>query len=341
MRLSVKQSILAGLALVTSLYSPAPAQTTLTGQAAMKFLNIGIGARAAGMGYSFVTTTDDIGTVFWNPAGIAQLTGTRAFVDVNSWIADIKQFSFAASHNLGNLGVVGLTFTIMDYGEINGTAIELSAANSGSFEYIETGPVKVTNYAAGITFASAISTQFSVGGTVKYVYSGLGSNLIMQPSGQETIDNTISTLAFDFGTTFNTGFRDLTFSMSLRNFSGEIRYPRMTQGFYLPVVFTLGFSIDAVTVIDPQETTHSLVISVNGQHPTDYLEKASFGAEYSFNHQWFLRAGYKVNYSIEGLSFGLGARIPFSGAEMLQFDYGYSVMTYFDGVHRISLGVVL
>lgn len=341
MRLSAPTSLLASLALMTSLSAMSLGQTTLTGQAAMKFLNIGIGARAAGMGYSFVTNTDDLGAVFWNPAGIAHLDGTRAFIDVNSWIADIKQFSFAASHDLGDLGVVGLTFTTMDYGEINGTAIELSAASSGSFEYVETGPVKVTNFAAGITYARAISTQFAVGAQVKYAYSGLGSNAIIQSGGQEIIDNTVSTLAFDFGTTFNTGWRDLTFSMSLRNFSREIRYPRMTQGFYLPVVFTLGFAIDAITLIDPGETSHSLVIAVNGQHPTDYLEKASFGAEYSFEHQWFLRAGYKLNYSIEGLSFGLGARIPFSGAESLQFDYAYSVMEYFDGVHRISLGLIL
>jgi hypothetical protein len=316
-------------------------QTKLTGQSAMKFLSIGVGARAAGLGYSFVTNTDDITTLFWNPAGAANLTGTRAFVDVNQWISDIKQFSFAATHHLGDYGVVGLSFTIMDYGDIPGTAIELSAVNSGSFEYIETGPVKVRNYVAGLTYAKAISREFSVGGQVKYVYSGLGSNTIIQTSGEETIDNTVSTLAFDFGTTYRTGFRDLTFSMSLRNFSREIRYPRMTQGFYLPLVFTLGFSIDAVTLVDPGNTIHSLVVSVNGQHPTDYLEKASIGAEYSFDHQYFLRAGYKINYSIENVSFGLGARVPFAGAESLQFDYAYSLMKYFDGVHRISIGLVL
>ena len=115
MRLSAPTTLLASLALMTSLTATSPAQTTLTGQAAMKFLNIGIGARAAGMGYSFVTNTDDLGVVFWNPAGIAHLHGTRAFIDVNSWIADIKQFSFAASHDLADLGVVGLTFTTMDY----------------------------------------------------------------------------------------------------------------------------------------------------------------------------------------------------------------------------------
>jgi len=316
-------------------------QTKLTGQSAMKFLSIGVGARAAGLGYSFVTTTDDIASLFWNPAGIATLSGTRAFVDVNQWISDIRQFSFAASQNLGDFGVVGLGFTIMDYGDIPGTAIELSAVNSGSFEYVETGPVKVSNYVLGLAYAKAISQEFAVGGQIKYVYSGLGSNTIIQTGGQETIDNTVSTLAFDFGTTYNTGFRDLTFSMSLRNFSREIRYPRMTQGFYLPLIFTLGFSIDAVALIDPGATVHSLVLSFNGQHPTDYLEKVSIGAEYSFDHRYFLRAGYNINYSIENITFGLGARVPFSDAEILQFDYAYSVMKYFDGVHRISLGIVL
>ena len=120
----------------------APAQTTLTGQAAMKFLSIGVGARAAGLGYSFSTYRDDISTIFWNPAGVATLGGTRVFVDMNQWISDIQQYSFAVSHAFGEIGVVGLSFTTMDYGDIPGTAIELSAVGSGSFEYVETGVPK-------------------------------------------------------------------------------------------------------------------------------------------------------------------------------------------------------
>lgn len=327
--------------LVAMLPLGAGAQTRLTAQTAMKFLSIGVGARAGGLGYSFITNTDDLASIFWNPAGLANLHGTRAFLDVNQWISDIKQFSFAASENLGDYGVVGVSFTTMDYGDIPGTAIELSAVNSGSFEYIETGQVKVSNYAIGLAYAKAISREFSVGGQVKFVYSGLGSNTITQPGGDENIDNTVSTLAFDLGTTYNTGFHDLTFSMSLRNFSREIRYPHMSQGFYLPLVFTLGFSIDAINLVDPGNVVHALVLSVNGQHPTDYLERASLGAEYSFNRQYFLRMGYAINYSIDGLTFGIGARVPFSGAESLQFDYSYSPMKYFAGVQRISLSVVL
>ena len=234
--------------------------------------------------------------------------------------------------------MLGLSFTTMDYGDIPGTAIVLSAANIGAFEYVETGNIKVRNYALGLAYARAISSEFSVGGQIKYVYSGLGSNTIILAGNKETIDNTVSTLAFDFGTTYNTGFHGLTFSMSLRNFSSEIRYPRMSQGFYLPLIFTLGFSLDVINMIDPSSQRHSLVLSAAGQHPTDYLEKASFGAEYSFEHQYFFRAGYKINYSIESLALGLGVRVPFPGADFIQFDYGYSMMEYFGGVHRLSLG---
>jgi hypothetical protein len=335
-------TLAAAVALLSGMFvSTAPAQTKLTSQSTMNFLSIGIGARSSALGYSFITNTDDISSIFWNPAGIARLSGTRAFVDVNEWISDIKQFSFAGSQNFGDYGVLGLSFTTMDYGDIPGTAIELSAVSSGGFEYIETGPVKVQNYALGITYAQAISNEFSVGGQVKYAHAGLGSNTILQGGGESTINNDLSTLAFDLGSTYNTGFHDLTFSMALRNFSREVRYPYMSQGYYLPLVFTLGFSIDVVNLVDPGNARHSLQISVNGEHPTDFLEKASIGAEYSFDRQYFLRAGYMINYSVERVAFGLGARIPFSGSETLQFDYAYSLMKYFDGVHRFSISVVI
>lgn len=341
MRHQQRIGIAAVLLLVALGATVSPAQTTMTGQAAMKFLGIGVGARAAGLGYSFVTFGDDISTIFWNPAGIANLTGTRAFLDVNQWIADITQFSFAGSHHFDEWGVVGVSFMIMDYGEIHGTAIELSTAGSGSFEYIETGPVKVANYVIGLTYARAISREFSVGGQVKYVYSGLGSNTIVQSSGTQTIENNVGTLAFDVGTTYDTGFRGLVFSMAVRNWSREIRYPQMTQGFYLPLVFTLGVAIDAVDVFDPEESPHALIVSANGLHPTDYLEKACFGLEYAYDQQWFLRAGYKVNYSVEDWSFGVGARVPFGEGQLVQFDYAYCLMKYFSGVQRLSLSMTL
>ena len=108
----------------------AQGQTTFAAQGIMNFLNIGIGAKAAGMGYSFITDASDPSDIFWNPAGLARLNGTQGFLDINDWIADIKQYSFAFSQDLGNAGVLGLSFTSMDYGTMYGTTIDLSAATT-------------------------------------------------------------------------------------------------------------------------------------------------------------------------------------------------------------------
>jgi hypothetical protein len=323
--------------IISVLLGQSEAQTKLSAQSVMKFLNISIGARAAGMGDSFINNGDDISVAFWNPAGIGQINGFNTMVEMNRWISDVSQYSFVASKDIGDLGVFGVTFTMMDYGEIHGTTIDLVSAGSGAFEYIETGNVSVSNFALGLVYARAISNQFSIGGQVRYVYSGLGSNLIQSTGSPEKLDNNLSALAFDLGTRFNTEFKDLTFSMSLRNFSGEVRYPRMSQGYYLPLLFTLGFSIDAAALIFPENVMHSLVVSVNGLHPMDYSEKMNIGAEYGFQKQFFLRGGYKFNYSIESYSTGIGLRYPISNEEYLQFDYSFSAIKYFNGVHRISI----
>ncbi|MCJ7813427.1 hypothetical protein MUP95_08970, partial [bacterium] len=45
-------------------------------QAAVLFLMISPGARAAGMGEAFVALADDATAAYWNPAGLAQLNAT-------------------------------------------------------------------------------------------------------------------------------------------------------------------------------------------------------------------------------------------------------------------------
>jgi hypothetical protein len=63
------------------------------------------------------------------------------------------------------------------------------------------------------------------------------------------------------------------------------------------------------------------------------------GAEYSFSDQVALRAGYKVDYDSEGLTYGGGVRVDLSGWPV-SMDYSYGkVNEYLNNVHRISLGV--
>ena len=46
-------------------------------------LGMGIGARAMSMGGAFTAVADDASAVFWNPAGLAQLTDNQLFLSVD------------------------------------------------------------------------------------------------------------------------------------------------------------------------------------------------------------------------------------------------------------------
>jgi hypothetical protein len=48
--------------------------------------------------------------------------------------------------------------------------------------------------------------------------------------------------------------------------------------------------------------------AVDVTHPNDNMERAHFGAEFSFFDRLFLRGGYKLNYDDQKFAFGAGAK---------------------------------
>ena len=312
-------------------------QTRLTAQSIMKFLNLGIGAKYSGMADTYVSKSPDASIVFWNVAGLADVENNSLFFDQNYWFADIKQYSFAYSHSFGPYGIVGISSSVMDYGDIYGTTIDLVAAGSGSFEYVDTGKLNVSNFFVALSYARAISDQFSIGVNMKYAYSDLGNSTVIQNGQTESIANRLGAWAIDLGTWYRTGYKDLSFSMALRNFSREENYPRMEQRYYLPLIFSLGLSVNALQIISEDVSEHTLLVSINGLHPMDYLEKGNLGLEYSYDNRFFLRTGYKINYSLESYSVGLGVRHSLSENMYLVFDYSYAYLRYFSGANRFSL----
>ncbi|HXS81942.1 MAG TPA: UPF0164 family protein, partial [Methylomirabilota bacterium] len=71
----------------------AHAQGSLGGQRAgtssATFLRIGVGARAVGMGETFVAVANDPSAIYWNPAGLASLQRRELAISHVQWPADI------------------------------------------------------------------------------------------------------------------------------------------------------------------------------------------------------------------------------------------------------------
>lgn len=298
-------------------------------QSGMKWLSIPIGARGYALGGAYSALANDASAVFWNPAGLAFSEGRHLFLTQNQWIADIRVNAAAFSIKAGNYGVFGLNFAIVDWGVIHGTQ---RANNAQGF--IETGEFSPDNYSVGVSYARRISSKFAIGGNVKYLYENLGTNREGSLAEGGSSDFTAKTglLAFDFGTIYYTGFRDLRIAMSFQNFSKEVVYRE--EYFSLPLTFKIGMAM-GISQFFMEESPHNLIFSFDAVHPRDFAERMHFGLEYSFKNLVFLRGGYKTNYDQEDFTLGGGLQYK-TGNLGLGLDYSYVNFTNFDAVHMFS-----
>jgi hypothetical protein len=307
--------------------SPLFPQLSKVAQSGLQFLKVGTGARAAAMGGAMAEVSFDANAMFYNPAGIAHIEGVAdAVFNSTQWIADIQYNSVAAAYTFSNIGTFGLSAIYADYGnDILGTMV----ANNEQ-GYISTGNLNVGAYDIGLSYAKNITEQFSIGGTVKYLYQHLGSN--MMPDGT-TKKNEVSGYGFDFGTIFYPGFKSFRFGISVNNFAKSFKYEQ--EEFSLPLTFTIGIAMNVLDLVDiPNQ---SLLIAVDATHPNDFSERMKLGAEYTFMNIFMGRVGYVTNNDIEGLSAGLGLKYDIAGLNV-KVDYSYSDMNYFKGVNRFSVG---
>ena len=82
------------MAVVAVAAAPARGQTRLgeqrVGTSSGAVLKIGVGARATGLGESFVAVANDPTAIFWNPAGLASIQRQEVSLSHLEWPADIQ-----------------------------------------------------------------------------------------------------------------------------------------------------------------------------------------------------------------------------------------------------------
>ena len=201
---------------------PANAEMKKLGQAGMTFLGIGGSARAAGMADVFGFAKNDLGSVFYNPAGLASVENRGFYFNYTDWIADMSVSNIAVSFNANQYGVFALNATVMDYGDIDGTAI--SESDARGYTDIDVGDVG--GLAVGLSYGIQMTDRFAIGGGAKYVRQQLGQNDtyiggVLEETGKE---NSVGTIAYDFGTMYDTGIKSIRLTMAIRNYAAQQLY---------------------------------------------------------------------------------------------------------------------
>ncbi|MCH7972521.1 MAG: PorV/PorQ family protein [Bacteroidetes bacterium] len=315
-------------------------QVTKTGTTAAKFLSIGIGPRANGMGGAFTSVANDISALYWNPAGIAELTQNEAMFTYTSIFKDLdinlNYFAFVIpTEDWGNFG---LSVTALDYGKMEVTT-ELFPEGTGE-------TFSVASYAFGLSYAKNITEWFAAGITIKYITEGI-------------FNSSANGLAFDVGTVFKTPFFGIKFASIITNYgskmqmSGDdllIRHDAdptrrgnnetvdafyKTDLFELPLKLQIGISKD-FQFLEGQRLT----IAVDATHPNDNSEYANIGGELSFlDNLVSLRGGYKglfLEDNQEGLTLGVGLNYVL-GVFAVGVDYSYQEFEFLSYIHSFSV----
>ena len=323
----MKRKLIIFSLVVFSCLSVVNAQMKKVAQTKMQFLKLGVGARAASMGDAFMAISGDPNSIFYNPAGCASVNGISLAINQNNWIADIDHMSGVLSYNTGQYGVFSVSYINVDYGTMERTVVDAHAWQG----YISQGDFSVNEYAIGLGYATSITSRFFIGGQVKYAYQDLGSSQVWQyyNTAFETnkdVNNVTEAVAYDFGTFYNSGFKNIRIGMVVQNFANKP----------LPLTFRFGAAIDINELVLPNNEKHLLTLAIDAIHPKDYSERLHFGIEYIFDRLIALRGGYKLNYDEESFSGGVGLRTDVEGLQM-QFDYAFSDFGVLGVVNRFSL----
>jgi len=317
--------------------SPLYSQEQKLAQTGMKFLSVTNDARVAAMGDAITALEGNSSSMFFNPAGMARLNSMISIsTGQTSWIADINHIygSFAFKPFEGDYGVIGLFFQSVDYGDLKGTII---AENEQGF--LETGLFSPNAFAVGIGYAKALTDKFSVGVNVKYVAQDLGQSLIELSSDNLSLfENKANTFAFDLGILYHTGYKSLTFGMSIRNFSQETKFAE--ESFELPLTFKVSVAMNTLDLAEIDPGLHTLNLVVDAVQPRDYFQQVNAGVEYIFMNTIALRGGISTPNDEHSFSAGIGVRQSLAGIYVAA-DYAYTPFTVFQDVHRISVNLGL
>ena len=313
---------------------------TKVGTTAAQFLKIGVGARAMGMGETFVAIANDASALYWNPAGITNINSISLSVSHSEWFADIYHDYVGICIPWKENQYFGVSVVGLNTNEQEVTTIEQP---DGTGVYYD-----VNDLCIGISYARALTDRFSTGATIKFIQ-------------QNAYNESANGLAIDLGTYLRTGYHGLTIAMCISNFGGRMKLegrdlisladinPNIdgnyrtdarlkTESWPLPLNFRIGIAMDVIGGFDPyiHSNNNRLTLAIDGVHPNDNSEKLNIGSEYSWNETIFARMGYKINYDVEKWAYGAGLNFNI-GQQLFSIDYAMVDFNDLGKVSRLSV----
>ncbi|MGQ9630842.1 MAG: PorV/PorQ family protein [bacterium] len=240
----------------------------LAGTSGAQFLRIGVGARPLGMAESFASVGGDIYSLYWNPAGLADLRTPQFALTYHRWIVDTHGAYIAYAHPWEGVGTLAAGYALFHAGEMERTGI-----NSAG-EPVRTGERFVAyDMALRVAWGRSVSETLALGVVIVPIYRAIDRARAFG-------------VAFDGGAQYRPPVENLVLGVSAKNFGpGGMRFEVAEDPF--PGVVMLGASY--------KPFGENSTISTDVHIPTDDFVTQHLGAELCLGDSIAFRGGYRAN----------------------------------------------
>jgi len=321
---------------------------------AVPSLTIAPDAVAGGMGDLGAATTPDINSQYWNPAKYAfmdsQVGVSMSYTPwLRSLVSDIDLAYLAGYYKLSDRQAVSASFRYFSLGKIDLT-------DAMGAWYSSANPLEL---AIDVAYSQKLSENLSLSAALRFIYSDLNNGI--NTSDGEAMYPGVSVAAdvagyYRMPLSLSTGDGSLAFGVNISNLGSKISYNDNSMNYFIPTNLRIGSSFD-YPIDDYQKVSFSadinklLVPTPTPDVTTDFNQVSmlsgvfrsftdapggskeelqeimwSMGAEYAYNKQFFVRAGYfhESQYKGNRQYFTVGAGFKLN---VFQLDAGYVIST--------------
>ena len=284
--------------LAIPLFSQSPSE--YSGSASNLFLRFGPSSRVSAMAETFTAVADDENALFYNPAGLANITQGALGLNHTEWFEDIRMDNLVFGYNFDRKFGIGFSMAHMWMPSLQGKdefGNETRDINVSS---------SIVNLGMGYKFHSSL--YFGLG--IKYFQDNLAGY-------------TANGLALDAGMYMHTLIPGLTFGLSVQNMGADIQYEQVRE--QIPMTYRAGLAYNI--------SKAGLRIAVDAIKTIDSDMAIGTAIEYTLLNTFSLRFGNQFRQD-QKFTPGYGAGLNISKKYLI--DYTYYEFEDLGNTHRVG-----
>ncbi|MEO9954946.1 PorV/PorQ family protein [Nonlabens sp.] len=267
-----------------------------------EFLNIGVDAAALGMSNAVVASTDNVNSVYWNPAGLIRMEEQELSLMHSSYFANIAQFNYGAyAMPIDDQSAFGFSVIRFSVDDILNTTQLID--DQGNINYDRISTFSTADWAFTFSYAREAKLDgFSYGANAKVIRRVIGEFANSWGFGFDVGlqfkrgDWQVGFMARDITTTYNTWaideekFAEISGAVENQNQelpeTTEITLPKLQLGLARTFTFHYDHVLTAEVDLNMRFIQTNDIISNSAVSATPAL-----GLEYGFTDLVFVRAG--------------------------------------------------